>query len=82
MESSTLMINKLVMLDPDCFGKLSDKKVVLNRSMLSDKDINQLQFEAGIHFFSVLPPMNDRKDNAQILFPFLEKLGLYRRVDN
>ena len=82
MESSTLMINKLVMLDSKCFSKLYDRKVVLNRSLLSEKDISQLQFESGIQFFGVLPPMNDRVDNAEELFPLLEKLGLYRRVDN
>lgn len=80
MESSTLMINKSVMLDNKCFNKLDGKKVVLNQSLLSDRDVNQLQFESGLHFFSVLPPMNDRIDNSKILFPFLEKLGLYRRI--
>lgn len=80
MEASTLMINKSVMLDSKCFEKVADRKVVLNRSLLSSQDVNQLQFESGITFFSVLPPLNDRIDNAEILFPLLEKLGLYRRV--
>ena len=80
MESSTLMINKSVMLDQRCFEKLVGEKVVLNRSLLNSKDIKQLQFEANINFFAVLPPLNDRVDNADVLFSFLEKLGLYRRV--
>lgn len=80
MEPSVLKINKLVMLDHNCFQKLFDKKVILNHSMLDNRDVEVLQGESGIQFFSVLPPMNDRKDNSQILFPFLEKLGLYRRV--
>ncbi len=80
MESSTLMINRAVMLDRDCFEKISDKKVVLNHSVLDNRDVNLLQKEANITFFDILPPMNDRIDNSQILFPFLEKLGLYRKV--
>lgn len=80
MESSTLMINKLVMLDNDCFNKVSDSKVVLNKSLLSDTDIKRLQFEAGIKFYHVLPPMNDREDNSQYLLPLLEKLDLFTRV--
>lgn len=80
MESSTLMINKAVMLDNNCFHKLSERKVLLNCSLLNDKDVEQLQSEAGISFFSVLPPLNDRVDNSEVLFPFLEKLGLYKRV--
>ena len=74
------MINKLVMLDNSCFEKISNEKVLLNSSLLNNKDIELLQKEAGIKFFSVLPPMNDRIDNSDILFPFLERLGLYKRV--
>lgn len=80
MESSMLMINKAVMLDSECFRKLSGKKVILNKSLLSNKDVEQLQFEADLNFFAVLPPLNDRIDNSQVLFPLLEKLGLYKRV--
>ena len=81
MESSTLMINKAVMLDNRCFVNISDKKVVLNRSLLNSKDVHQLEFESGIKFFSVLPPLNDRIDNSDILVPLLAKLGLYHKVD-
>ena len=80
MESSTLMINKAVMLDSKCFEKLEDKKVVLNRSLLNNSDVRTLQEEAGIKFFYVLPPLNDREDNDKVFYPFLEKLELYKRV--
>ena len=78
MESSTLMINKAVMLDNQCFSKISNQKIILNRSLLDEKDIKQLEFESGISFFSVLPPMNDREDNSETLIPMLAKLGLYK----
>lgn len=81
MESSTLMINKLVMLDNRCFDRVRDEKIVLNRSLLNDSDIKRLQEEAGITFFSVLPPLDDRVDNSKVLFPFLEKLRLYKKVN-
>ena len=80
MESSTLMINKAVMLDNDCFSKLFNKKVILNQSLLNEKDAKRLQREAGIIFFGVVPPLNDRLDNSQVLYPLLERLGLYKRV--
>lgn len=80
MESSTLMINKVVMLDNKCFDKLDDKKVVLNCSLLSSSDVKTLQEEAGVKFFYVLPPLNDREDNDNVFFPFLEKLGLYKKI--
>ena len=80
MESSTLKLNKLVMLDSSGLQKIASEKVILNNSLLDQKDIHILQKESGISFYSVFPPMNDRADNSEILFPFLEKLGLYRRV--
>lgn len=79
MESSTLMINKAVMLDKNCFTNISNKKIVLNRSLLSNKDVKQLEFEADINFFYVLPPLNDRNDNSDVLIPFLEKFDLYEK---
>ena len=81
MESSTLMINKAIMLDNNCFSKLLNQKVLLNRSLLDKKDVHVLQNESGVSFFSVLPPLNDRKDNSDILFPFLAELKLYRKVN-
>ena len=80
MESSTLMINKLVLLDEKAFDKLSHQKVILNQSLLSDSDVKRLESEAGIEFYYVLPSMDDRADNSSVLFPFLEHFGLYKRV--
>lgn len=80
MEASTLMINKTVMLDSRCFSKISDQKVILNKTLLSDKDVKQLEFESGIKFYGILPPMNDRIDNSGFLSPILAKLGLYREI--
>ena len=78
MESSTLMINKVVTIDNECFRKISDYKVILNQSMLDSKDVSRLQFESGIKFFAVIPSLDDRNDNEEYLLPVLEKLGLYR----
>ena len=78
MEASTLMINKAVMLDSQCFNKISTHKVLLNQCLLNIKDVKQLEFETNISFFGVLPPLNDRIDNINYLGPILSKLGFYR----
>lgn len=80
MESSILMINKLILLDNQAFTKLIGEKVILNRSLLDTKDIRQLEFEVNFKFFDILPPLNDRVDNSKILFPLLSKLNLYKKV--
>lgn len=79
IEPSVLAINKVFILNNRAFDKLKDFKVVLNDCLLNEKDALRFANEAGIRLFYTLPPMNDRADNSKILFPFLEKLGLYRR---
>ena len=80
MESSTLMINKMVMLDANWFNKIANQKVVLNRCVLSDKDVKQLAFETNIDFYAVIPALNDRVDNINYLGPLLSKLGFYKEI--
>ena len=66
VEPSTIKLNKLMMMDKNAFGKLKDKKVVLNKSMLSNNDISILEREAGIRFFDNITFLNDRINNFVI----------------
>ena len=54
---------------------MKDKKIVLNKNLLSEKDVEELEYEAGIKFYYSIPPLNDRKRN-DIVNEFLSKLGL------
>lgn len=82
MESSTIKLNKMLLIDRHSLSRLVDKNVVLNMSLLSKDDIRDFEREAGCKVFYNLPPMNDKVDNSNILLPFLEKLGLVKKVDN
>ena len=58
-----------------------DKKVVINHSLLSQKDVEEFGMEAGIRVFYVLPPLNDRT-RSTALDGLLVKLGfLKQRVE-
>ena len=78
IEPSTLKLNKMIMINRTIFNKLSDKKIVLNKSLLSSKDVMDFEYESRSKVFYNLPPMNDKVDNSRILLPFLDKLGLVR----
>ena len=82
IEPSTLEINRIARINIQSFNKLKDYKVVLNDCLLDEKDVSIFAKEANISVFYTLPPMNDREDNSKILFPFLERLGLYKRVSS
>ncbi len=75
LEPSIIGINKLIRKNRDIFTKLSNKKVVLNRSLLNGKEVGNLEYEAKIKMFYNLPPLDERKKNF-ILDEFLAKFGL------
>ncbi|MDO5393510.1 MAG: hypothetical protein Q4F33_02815 [Mycoplasmatota bacterium] len=75
IESSTLKLNKLIRKNSKIFANLKNQKVILNQSLLTTKEVSELEYEAGIKFFYTLPPLNDRKKNEAIT-GLLSKLGL------
>ena len=75
MEPSTLMLNKLMRRNKNILEKIRGKKTVLNKSLLSNKDVTELEYEAGMKIFYNLPPLNDRKRN-EIINELLSKVGL------
>lgn len=75
MESSTLKLNKLIRKNRNIFANLKNQKIILNQSLLTTKEVSELEYEAGIKFFYTLPPLNDRKKNDAIT-GLLEKIGL------
>ncbi len=75
VEPSTIRLNKLIRKNKTIFQKIKDKKIVLTQSLLSNKDVSELEYEAGIKVFYNLPPVNDRKRNDAIT-ELLAKLGI------
>ena len=76
VEPSTFKLNRLLRRNSTVFTKLTDKKVVLNQSMLLNNDVFDFEREAGIRVFYNIPPLDERKRNG-VISDFLEKLGLF-----
>lgn len=75
VEPSIIKINKLLHEQSDIFTRLNNKKVILNKSMLSDHDSKTFSNEAGINIYFNIPFVNDRDDN-QVIDDFIQKLGI------
>ena len=67
VEPSTIKLNRLMIENKEIFKDLKNKKVVLNKSLLSDNDVRTLSSEAGMEFFYSLEPLNDRIINDSIM---------------
>lgn len=78
IEPSILKLNKMIDRNSLILQKLKDKKVMLNKSLLTNKDVLDLQKESGLKFFYNMPPLNDRKSN-EIIEDFLQTINLVKR---
>ena len=75
IEPTTIKLNKLVLINPNIFRELEGKKIVLNKSLLNEKDIDNFEIEADVHVYHNIVPFNDKEDCTNIIMPLLEKLG-------
>ena len=81
VEPSILKLNKLAILNPKIINDIKGKKVVLNKSLLSESEIADFEVETRIKVYYNIPPLNDKKDNSDILSPLLEKLGYIKKSE-
>lgn len=72
MEPSTIKLNKMMMSHKDIFDKLYGKKIVLNKSMLTEQDVKDFEFESHSTIACNIPPLNDREDNKESLKTLIE----------
>jgi len=85
IEPGLIKLNKLIRRDHAAFEKLKNKKIVLNRSILSNKDVGDFEYESHSKVFFNIPYLDDKKDHQKVLDEFLIALGFSRfkgDVDN
>lgn len=82
IEPGFIKLNKLIRQDNAIFEKLSDKKIVLNRSVLSEKDVMDFEKESGSKVFFNMPCLDDKLDDQKIINIFLTNLGFSRVEEN
>lgn len=78
LEPSILKLNKMIALNPNILTTLKNKKVILNKSLLSNKDVSDLSAEARLKFIYNMPPINDRNLNNEYLDSLLATLGFVK----
>lgn len=78
LEPSIIKLNKLIATNRNILSKMEGKKVVLNKSLLTPKDIGEFEMESGIKTFYNIPPINDRIDSIA-MDNFLVRLGFLKQ---
>ncbi len=82
IEPGIIQLNRLIRDDNRIFEKLKDKKIVLNRSILSSNDVNDFEKESGSKVFYNIPSIDDKQDNIKVISDFLLALGFTRFSDD
>lgn len=82
VEPSKIKINKLLAHDPRVFEKYKDKKIILNQSLLSSRDVLDFEYETNAKIFYNLPPLNDQENNNPALDSLLVSLGFVKQSSN
>jgi len=80
LEPSTIKLNRLIRLNRKVFGTLAGKKIILNKSLLDSKDVLDFEYEAKAKVFYNMPPLDERKNNANFINPLLSRLGFVKQV--
>ena len=79
IEPSKIKINKLLSRNPRALMNAKNKKIVLNKCMLSNQDVSDFEYETKLSIFDKIPPLNDQSDENVALDLFLSKLGFSKQ---
>ena len=72
IEPSIIKLNKMMSINKNALSDLYGKKIVLNKSLLTPKDIKDFEFESNISVTYSIPPLNERNNNDEILNGIIE----------
>jgi len=79
IEPSILKLNKLMKRDRRVFEKHNNDKIVLNKSNISQSDLNVFEYEAKAKIFYNLPFLDERANTNRNVNGFLSKLGFAKQ---
>lgn len=78
VEPSTIKLNKMVRKDRLILEKMKSYKVILNKSLLSEKDVEEFEYESRCKVFDNIPPLDDKKDKIEEVDKLLVKMSFDR----
>lgn len=75
IEPSLPKLNRLMIINSRILSEIQGKKIILNQSLLTEKDVKDFEYESKLKIFENLPPLDERKNHIDELVKFLNKLG-------
>lgn len=78
LEPSTIKLNKM---NIRILKDMKDKNIVLNQSMLTNKDVMEFEYEAKINVFYNMPPLDERAKDIVPMRELLIKMGFDKMIN-
>ena len=80
VEPTTIKLNKMIRADRLVLEKMKSYQVVLNKSMLNDKDVEEFEYESRCKTFANLPYLDDKQEDNKEVKTFLYKMGFDKLI--
>ena len=80
VEPTTIKLNKMIRTDRLVLQKMKSYQVVLNKSMLNDKDVEEFEYESRCKTFANLPYLDDKQEDNKEIKTFLYKMGFDKLI--
>ena len=80
VEPTTIKLNKMIRTDRLVLEKMKSYQVVLNKSMLNDKDVEEFEYESRCKTFANLPYLDDKQEDNKDIKTFLYKMGFDKLI--
>ena len=75
IEPTTIKLNKMIRTDRLILEKMKSYRIVLNKSLLSTKDIEEFEYESRCKIFDNIPTLNDKAEKNIEINKLLYKMG-------
>lgn len=79
LEPGIIRLNKAIKRDHNLLTKVSNGKLIINRSNIRDEEINNFEYETKFKVFMNIPNINERTERIQIIDKLLIKLGFKKQ---
>jgi hypothetical protein len=76
LEPSTIMMNKMLRKNRRVLEQMKDKKIILNKCVLSNEDVATFEYETKLKVLAAIPPVDERQTRIEPIVKFISKMGL------
>lgn len=80
VEPSTIKLTKLIRRNKVIFDEIRGKKIVLNKTNLTEKDVSDFEVELGTKVFKCVNNFNDRSERVLTVDELLVSLGFSKQL--